>query len=105
MAFKSCPHCQQNTATPVRFTPWGGVLGPMLLSLVKCSACGSHFNGKSGRCVKSAIKLYTLTTLLLLITLMALLMYQIAGTKKETPTKSPKGAVVLQHTPAINPLA
>jgi len=56
----------------------------MLLSLVQCPACGSHFNGKSGRCVKKAIKLYTLTTLLVLVALMALLMYQVAGPNKKT---------------------
>ena len=105
MAFKSCPHCQQNAATPVRFTRWGGVIGPMLLSLVKCSACGSHFNGKSGRCVRSAIKLYTLTTLLLLITLMALLMYQVAGPKKDaSPASSAKGVALISAAPLAAPV-
>jgi hypothetical protein len=100
MSFKACPHCQQSSATPVRFTPWGGVVGPFLLNLVKCTACGSHFNGKSGRCVKSAIKLYTLTTLIVLITLMALVMYQVAGTKKETPSTPAKSGVATLTIPA-----
>jgi hypothetical protein len=95
MGFKSCPHCQQADAKPVRFTPWGGVLGPMLLSLVKCNACGSQFNGKSGRCVKSAIKMYTLTALVLLITLMALLMVQVVGIKKSSPPAA-KGVAAVQ---------
>jgi hypothetical protein len=104
MSYKACPHCQHAAATRVRFTPWGGVIGPFVLNLVKCSACGSQFNGKSGRCVKSAIKLYTLTTLLVLITLMALLMYQVAGTKKSSPTSPAKAGLVTLAT-ALTPTA
>ena len=83
MSFEPCPFCQNEKAQRVRFTPWGGVIGPFLLSLVKCAGCGGHFNGRSGRSVKGAIKLYTLTTLLVLVFLMALIIYQIGGTKKE----------------------
>ena len=34
--------------TPVKFTWWGGILGPRLLSHVKCQNCGTAYNGKSG---------------------------------------------------------
>ena len=44
----------------------------MMLSLVRCGACGGHFNGRSGRSVKRAVRLYTLMTLLVLVLLMAL---------------------------------
>jgi hypothetical protein len=33
----------------MKFTWWGGVLGPKILSHVKCPGCGFGYNGKSGR--------------------------------------------------------
>lgn len=66
-----CPFCQHDERTPVRFTPWGGVIGPMLLNLVKCAGCGKQFNGKSGQRVDRAIRVYTLVMLMTLIILAA----------------------------------
>lgn len=71
------------------------MIGPFLLSLVKCAGCGGHFNGRSGRSVKGAIKLYTLTTLLVLVVLMALVMYQVAGGKKDTSPGGAKGGMAM----------
>ena len=44
-----CPYCQHSQATRVTFTPWGGVVGPFVFSLVKCDACEKQYNGRSGR--------------------------------------------------------
>jgi hypothetical protein len=88
--FEPCPYCKTDKAQRIRFTPWGGVIGPALLSLVKCAGCGGHFNGRSGRCVKGAIKLYTLTMLMALVVLMAFIMYSFAGSPKK-PSNSNGG--------------
>lgn len=75
-----CPSCEHPDATKIRFTAWGGVIGPRLMSLVKCTACGIHYNGKSGRRVEKAIRLYTAAALLTLILLAAWMIYSFAGT-------------------------
>jgi len=44
-----CPECQSPSVEKVNFTWWGGVLGPSLLTHVKCQNCGTTFNGKTGQ--------------------------------------------------------
>ena len=88
-----CPFCRGDAAKPVRFTSWGGVIGPFLLSLVKCGCCGNHFNGRNGRCVKKAARIYTVATLAILITLMALAVYQFAGSRSDAPKGSAMAAI------------
>jgi hypothetical protein len=63
----------------VRFTLWGGVIGPRLLSLVQCAACGIHYNGKNGARVEKTIRLYTCLMFGVLILLTACLFYAVAG--------------------------
>jgi len=33
----------------VKYTWWGGVLGPKIFNLVKCNSCGAEYNGKTGK--------------------------------------------------------
>ena len=47
----------------VGFTWWGGVLGPKLISHVKCQDCGTAFNGKSGKSNTLPITIYCVVTL------------------------------------------
>jgi hypothetical protein len=42
----------------VKFTWWGGVLGPKLLKHVKCQTCGYAFNGKTGKDNTKGIVIY-----------------------------------------------
>jgi uncharacterized protein (DUF983 family) len=42
----------------VKFTWWGGVLGPKLLNLTRCTICGAKFNGKTGADATSGIVTY-----------------------------------------------
>ena len=58
MNVASCPSCSNSNATPVRFTWWGGFLGPKLFKVVKCSACNKQYNGKTGRPNTTAIIIY-----------------------------------------------
>lgn len=47
--FADCPNCGcRGHATKERFTWWGGLLGPSLLSHVRCKRCGTCYNGKHG---------------------------------------------------------
>jgi hypothetical protein len=48
-AYAPCPKCNAAVAEKLKFTWWGGVLGPKLLTHVKCQACGKKYNGKTGR--------------------------------------------------------
>jgi uncharacterized protein (DUF983 family) len=57
-AFAPCPKCNNALAERVKFTWWGGVLGPKLLSHVKCGACGSKYNGKTGKDNTTGIAIY-----------------------------------------------
>jgi hypothetical protein len=54
-----CPRCGSGASKPVGFTWWGGVLGPKLLSHVRCITCGNCYNGKTGRPNTTAIVIYT----------------------------------------------
>ena len=62
-----CPKCGCRAADPVKFTWWGGVIGPKLLSHVRCNACRYCFNGKTGRPNTTGILLYSLIGLIIAI--------------------------------------
>ena len=55
-----CPKCRHTAADRVKFSWWGGVLGPKLLTHVKCQACGNKYNGKSGKPNTRGIVIYSL---------------------------------------------
>ena len=55
----TCPGCRQDVVpVPITFTWWGGVLGPRLLSHVRCPGCSTRFNGKTGAANTTAIAIY-----------------------------------------------
>ena len=64
-AYASCPECQSSNATSVGFTWWGGIIGPKLLSHVKCGRCGAAYNGKTGRSNSTAIIIYLVVGMVL----------------------------------------
>ena len=53
-----CPTCRGPQFKPVKFTWWGGVLGPKLFNHVKCLNCGTGFNSKTGKSNNKAIAIY-----------------------------------------------
>jgi len=57
--YAPCPQCGGTNAEKVRFTWWGGVLGPKVLSHVKCPQCGKTYNGKSGHDNTTGIVIYS----------------------------------------------
>lgn len=57
--FAPCPQCGSAAAERMKFTWWGGVLGPKLLTHVKCPNCRSTFNGKTGKDNTTNIVIYS----------------------------------------------
>jgi phage FluMu protein Com len=59
-----CPNCgARGDATRISFTFWGGILGPAILSHVRCNECGTAYNGKTGKDNTVAIVIYCAVTL------------------------------------------
>jgi len=61
--FAPCPSCRCVFAKRVGFTWWGGILGPKMLTHVKCVQCGQAYNGKSGKSNDTAIAIYLAVSL------------------------------------------
>lgn len=57
--YAQCPQCGANSAEKLRFTWWGGVLGPKILTHVKCVSCGKKYNGKTGKDNTTGIVIYS----------------------------------------------
>ena len=57
--YAPCPQCGAEDAEKLRFTWWGGVLGPKILTHVKCASCGRKYNGKSGKDNTTGIVIYS----------------------------------------------
>lgn len=58
--YVACPRCQRPDPEKVKFTWWGGVIGPKMLSHVKCQTCGLAYNGKSGQSNTTGIVIYSI---------------------------------------------
>ncbi len=57
--YAPCPFCGVANAEKVKFTWWGGLLGPKILSVVKCLSCGKSYNGKTGKDNTTNIVIYS----------------------------------------------
>ena len=53
-----CSKCG-GMAEKLKFTWWGGLLGPKILTHVKCTACGHKYNGKTGKDNTAGIIIYS----------------------------------------------
>jgi hypothetical protein len=58
VAFIPCPKCGSNEARRVRWTSWGGFLGPLLFRLVCCLGCGTRYVARTGQVEQYAAKSY-----------------------------------------------
>ena len=70
--YAQCPKCGGASAQPVGFTWWGGLLGPKMLTHVRCGICGTCYNGKTGRSNSTAITIYVIVSSLIGISLFLL---------------------------------
>ena len=64
--YVSCPECGSSDVGLCKFTWWGGVVGPKLLTHVKCVSCGKKFNGKTGQSNTRGIVIYTIVVFVIL---------------------------------------
>ena len=55
----SCPKCNGRSISKVKYTWWGGVLGPKLLHHTKCEDCRYTFNNKTGKSNTPGIIIYS----------------------------------------------
>jgi hypothetical protein len=58
LAGSACPECGSADARRVRWTSWGGFLGPLLFGLVRCLGCGTRYVSRTGQVEKHAAKSY-----------------------------------------------
>jgi hypothetical protein len=56
--YQPCPTCASDKAEAIGFTWWGGIVGPKMFTHVKCSKCGTTYNGKTGKSNQQAIAIY-----------------------------------------------
>lgn len=63
--FVPCPKCGNPNVRKVKYTWWGGVLGPSILHHVKCDNCGTVYNGKSGKSNTTGIIIYSVVLLVI----------------------------------------
>lgn len=73
--YAPCPKCRQAVAQKVSFTWWGGILGPKLLSHVKCGACGTGYNGKTGKDNTTGIVIYSIVAAVIALFLLLLMFF------------------------------
>lgn len=68
-----CPRCR-GTAERLGFTWWGGLIGPRILTHVKCTSCGHKYNGKSGKDNTTGIIIYSVVVGLFVLGLLVVMM-------------------------------
>jgi len=54
-----CPQCGSANINKVKYTWWGGVLGPKLLHHTKCSDCKFLYNSKTRKSNTTGIIVYS----------------------------------------------
>ena len=65
-------------AEKLRFTWWGGVLGPKVLTHVKCPGCGKAYNGKTGKDNTKGIVIYSIIVAILALGLVVVMFAALA---------------------------
>jgi predicted nucleic-acid-binding Zn-ribbon protein len=60
--YAPCLNCGSTNAEKVKFTWWGGALGPNMFTHVKCQNCGTEYNGKTGKSNQTNILIYFVVT-------------------------------------------
>lgn len=72
-----CPKCG-GVSEKVKFTWWGGLLGPKILTHVKCTACGNTYNGKNGKDNTTGIVIYSVVVAILVLALVVVMFAALA---------------------------
>ena len=56
--YAPCPNCGSTDVAKVKYTWWGGALGPSMFTHVKCNNCKTQYNGKTGKSNTNNIIIY-----------------------------------------------
>lgn len=67
-----CPKCGGTNADKSGYTWWGGFLGPKLFNHVKCRACGTGYNAKTGKSNTRNIAIYQGIALVVTVVILCL---------------------------------
>ncbi len=78
-AYAPCPQCGGTNSEKMRFTWWGGVLGPKILTHVKCPGCGKAYNGKTGKDNTTGIVIYSIIVGILALGLVVVMFAALAA--------------------------
>ena len=62
-----CPRCQSEEVSRVAFSWWGGLVGPAMFNHCKCARCAATFNGKTGASNTTAIAVYVIVTMIVVL--------------------------------------
>jgi transposase-like protein len=89
--YAPCPNCNAQEANEIGYTWWGGIVGPKLFTHVKCSKCGTTYNGKTGKSNQEAIAIYV--TFWSIIGIVIVLVIH-----SQKPKTIPGNSVLLQST-------
>ena len=54
-----CPKCGSALVKPVKYTWWGGMLGPKIFHHTKCESCGYVYNSKTRKSNTPSIIVYS----------------------------------------------
>ena len=76
--YAPCPKCRATAGEKLKFTWWGGILGPKLLTHVKCNACGFKYNGKTGKDNTTNIVIYSVVVALICLGLIVVMFAALA---------------------------
>src|SRR5262249_25800584 len=61
-SYAICYNCGADDASKVGWTLWGGIIGPAMLTHVKCGRCGTTYNGNTGKSNNTVILIYLLVS-------------------------------------------
>src|SRR5687768_5601050 len=79
--YAPCPQCRNSAAERMKFTWWGGLLGPKILTHVKCLACGKQYNGKTGKENTTGIAIYLAVVAVVCIGLVVFMLALVFATR------------------------
>ena len=54
-----CPQCGSSNVSAVKYTWWGGVIGPRMFHHTKCGSCNYRYNSKTLKSNTTAIVIYS----------------------------------------------
>lgn len=84
--FKPCPKCAAEGAKRVPFAWWGGIMGPLILTHVKCPQCRTKYNGRTGRSNAKAIAIYFTVAWLIILSLIGITVFAVYWYQQQMAT-------------------